>query len=116
MTDCGPISHARGVENEGARLVAEAAEQEPMKWGRGFFRLWLAGSAIWFAYIASKFDFVGIIDELLHPPPPPALPPAATEVFGLIALFGFGLPLAVLVLGLMAAWIARGFRPRRDEQ
>ena len=115
MTDCGPISHARGVENEGARLVGQAAKQDPMKWGRGFFRLWAAASAIWFAYIASKFDFVGIIDELLHPPPPPALPPAAAEVFGLIALFGFGLPLAVLILGLMGAWILRGFRPRRDE-
>jgi hypothetical protein len=85
-----------------------------MKWGRGLLRLWAVASAIWFAYIANKFDFVGVIDELWHPPPQVTV--TATEVFGLIALFGFGLPFAVLILGLMGAWILRGFRPRRDER
>jgi hypothetical protein len=85
-----------------------------MKWGRGFFRLWAAGSAIWFAYIASKFDFVGVIDELRHSPSQVTV--TAAEVFGLIALFGFGPPLAILIVGLMGAWILRGFRPPRDER
>ena len=71
-----------------------------MNWRRGLLRLWVGASAIWMlcvgvlgvASLIAKHWTVGLWD---------------TELFAAYVLIP---PLAVLLLGLIGGWIARGFK------
>ena len=71
-----------------------------MNWQRGLFRLWVGAAAIWMLCVgvlgvvslSVKHWTVGILDA---------------ELFAAYVVIP---PLAVLLLGLIGVWIARGFR------
>jgi len=81
------------------RSFVEPAEEAPINWRRGLFRVWLLMSAAWIMGWA--------IYSILH---------AMSDGFKTrgdflsIPVVFFGPPIALLLLGLAAAWAFRGFK------
>ncbi len=68
-----------------------------MNWKRGFFRLWVFATALWFAFAGA----LAVLDNM-------ALRDWHRDAATLSMIIGA--PVLVLVLGAMIAWIAHGFR------
>jgi hypothetical protein len=107
-----------------------------MNWRRGLVRTWLALSIIWLIVAAIYFSVPESLENLLiewpeavryakatnpDPTSPFEWPPnvsdieahnTAIENLWLFVYFGFGSPAVVLILVIVARWVAQGFRPR----
>ena len=81
------------------RSFVEPAEEAPINWRRGLFRVWLLMSAAWimgwaiYSILHAMSDGFKTLGDFLSIP----------VVF-------FGPPIALLLLGLAAAWSFRGFK------
>jgi hypothetical protein len=94
-----------------------------MNWRRGFIRLWLVASAVWIIITGIVFSFPkSLIDAMSWRAPGQGQSIklstleahiAATANLRGFALYGMGLPVLALVLGIVIWWIHRGFRPER---
>jgi hypothetical protein len=94
-----------------------------MSWRRGFIRLWLVASVIWIAITSIVFSLPGSLSDVLSWRDPvqgetlrlSTLEAHVTATANLrgFALYGIGLPVLALVLGIVVWWVQRGFRPER---
>jgi hypothetical protein len=90
-----------------------------MNWSRGLLRLWMVASLLWIGFwtywrdvpCALGFNYFGAKwwcgDHFVAPPAGYIL-----DITGETFLIMLGVPLLVLVLGILARWIAEGFRTR----
>jgi hypothetical protein len=84
-------------------ILQSREEPTPINWRRGLFRVWLLMSAAWIMGWA--------IYSILH-----AISNGFQTLgdFLRIPVVFFGPPVALLLLGLAAAWAFRGFKPNPD--
>jgi len=82
----------------GRRVFDAQPDQPPLNWRRGFFRLWVLGSASW---------IMGWLIYLLAF----ALRGGVRSLGDLLAIpiLLFGPPVALFIFGLGAAWAFKGF-------
>jgi len=72
-----------------------------MSWRRGFFRLWLVLTVLWWVVLGTYFG--SIIDDT-----PPGFEPVG-ENFGMRG-FAVVAPFVVFALGWVVVWVLRGFQ------
>jgi hypothetical protein len=108
--------------------AASGAKQMRANLKRGFFRLWLIASALWAAFCLYRADMpcrlnytrdVRLWCAAPRSPPEPQVGfihegpsffvnPEGTSL-SIVLVFAFGVPLMVIVAGLTATWVLRGF-------
>ena len=79
-------------------------ELAPINWRRGFFRIWLVLSAAWIMGWIIYLILYWVREGFKSP----------ADFINVPVVF-FGPPIAVLLLGLAAAWAFRGFKPEDEE-
>ena len=84
-----------------------------MRWQRGFFRVWAVLSLLWVSYMVIRaFQAISEFEDyrynIIKVPPEPRHIWEIAEVF-----IGFAIlpPTAAFAVGLVVAWVARGFKP-----
>jgi hypothetical protein len=88
-----------------------------VRWKRGFFRLWMAVSALWIIFIIavvgpSDWDELSLALGLRGFALPSELDNVRNpaEIIITFILEILILPLFLVAIGIMVAWVARGFR------
>lgn len=94
-----------------------------MNWRHGFIRVWLVASAIWLIITGIAFSLAQSLIEIVSWREPGQGQSiklsmleahiAATANLRAFAVYGIGLPVLTLVLGIAVWWIQRGFRLQR---